>query len=118
MALQWEVEPEQAFTELAEDYANRIHRGVFLICQRWAAPAANWMKENASWTDRTGNARAALYTEVNEVVNSMVEFVMAGGVDYQIWLEVRWAGKFAIVNPALDFFAPKVWADVQRLMSR
>ena len=118
MGVTWEVPPEQAFEELATEYASAIHRGVVAICQRWAPEIANWMKANAPWTDRTGNARQALYTEVNEVVNSMVELIAGHGVEYGLWLEVRWAGRFAIVNPALDFFAPKIWADVRRLLAR
>jgi hypothetical protein len=39
------------------------------------------------------------------------------GVDYGIFLELANAGRFAIVNPALDFFAPKIWADVRRLIN-
>lgn len=116
--LRWDVPPQTAFVELADWYASAIHRGVVAIAQKWAPIIENWMKENAPWTDRTGNARQGLHTEIVQVVNSMVRIIMSHGVDYGIWLEVRHAGRYAIVSPALDHFAPKVWADVLRLVGR
>jgi hypothetical protein len=118
MGLTWEVPPEQAFEALATAYTSAIHRGVVIIYQRWAPEIANWMKENAPWTDRTGNARQGLYTAVENVVNTMVELIMSHGVEYGIFLELKNAGHFAIVNPALDYFAPKIWQDVRELVSR
>ena len=116
MPIVWQKEPEQAFVELADAYATAIHRGVFAICQRWAPEIANWMKANAPWTDRTAAARVSLYTEVNQVVNTMVELVMSHGVEYGIYLEVRFASRYSIITPALDHFAPKIWADVARML--
>jgi hypothetical protein len=113
----WEVSPEQAFPALAEAYVAAIHQGVVAIVQRWAPEIENWMKRNASWTDRTGNARQTLHTEIEQVVNQMVELTLAHGVRYGIYLELRNAGRYAVINPALDHFAPKVWADVRRMLS-
>lgn len=113
----WEVPPEQAFGELGEAYVSAIHQGIQAIAQRWAPEIENWMKQNAPWTDRTGNARQTLYTETSEVVNEMVELILSHGVYYGIFLELCNAGKYAIVGPALDHFAPKIWADVRRMLS-
>jgi hypothetical protein len=118
MPIVWEKEPEQAFVELADAYATAIHRGVFAICQRWAPEIENYMKQTAPWTDRTGNLRQALYTEVNEVVNTMVELILSHGLDYGIFLETRNSGRFSVIGPALDHFAVKVWADVKRMLGQ
>jgi hypothetical protein len=101
---------------LAEAYASALHRGVYAICQRWAPEIANWMKDEAPWTDRTGNARQTLYTEVTQVVNQMVTVILSHGVHYGIYLELCNAGRYAIINPALDEFGPKVWADVEAML--
>ena len=113
----WETPPEEAFPELAEAYVNAIHEGVKAIAQRWAPEIENWMQENAPWTDRTGNARQSLYTEVEDVTGKMVQIILSHGVYYGIFLELKNAGRYAIVNPALDHFAPKIWADVKRMLS-
>ena len=113
----WTVPPEQAFPELADAYISAIHRGVMAIAQRRAPEIENWMKDNAPWTDRTANARQTLYTEVTDVTNQMVSLTLSHGVYYGIFLEVNNAGRYAIINPALDHFAPLIWADVQRMLS-
>lgn len=115
MGFKWDVPPDEAFTQLADAYATAVHTGVRAVVQRYAPEVEAWMKSNAPWTDRTGNARQTLHTEVEEVVNEMVSLILAGGVEYQIYLELSNGGRFAIIGPALDYFAPKIWADVQGL---
>lgn len=113
----WQVPPEQALPELGQAYASAIHKGVLAIGNRWAPQIANWMKQNAPWTDRTSNARQTLWSDVDDVTNVMVEIIFSHGMDYGIFLELNNAGRFAIINPALDHFAPLIWADVQRMLS-
>jgi hypothetical protein len=115
--LRWQTTPADAWSALALNYRQRIEMGIVAIAQRWAPEIENYMKSNAPWTDRTGNARQGLHTEVNHVVGSMVQIILAHGVEYGIWLEVKAAGSWAIVNPSLDHFAPRIWADVRRMLS-
>ena len=114
---QWKVSPEKAFPELADAYISAIHRGVRAIAQRRAPEIENWMKDHAPWTDRTGNARQTLWTEVTDVTNQMVTIMLSHGVFYGEFLELCNAGRFSIVSPALDHFAPIIWGDVQRMLS-
>jgi hypothetical protein len=114
--VRWTVPPQTAWEALAGNYAAAIERGIVAIAQSFAPQIANWMKQNAPWTDRTGNARQGLYTEVNHVVRSMVEIIFSHGVAYGLWLEIRHAGAYAIVNPALDYWAPRIWAAVVRML--
>jgi hypothetical protein len=64
--------------------------------------AVAWMKTNAKWKDRTGNARQTLSGHA-EHSDTWHLIKLYGGVPYQIWLEVRWAGKFAIIGPAVKY---------------
>ena len=114
---QWIRPPEQAFSELTEAYVAAIHRGVLAIAKGYAPEIENWMKSNAPWTDRTGNARQSLYTEVNQVVSSMVELVLSHGVSYGVYLELCNAGRYAIIDPAIDHFAPILWSEVVGMLS-
>lgn len=113
----WETPPTAAWPDLAANYVFAIEQGVEAIAKRWAPEIENWMKDNAPWEDRTSNARDGLYTEVNQVAGVMTEIILAHGVDYGLWLEVRWAGRWSIVTPALDQFGPRVWADVVRMLT-
>ena len=112
----WVVEPGQAFAELAVAYQEALHQAVMQICLKWAPKIENWIKDNAPWTDRTGNARQTLKVEVEDVVNEMVSIVLWHGMHYGLFLEVKNAGRYAIVNPAIDEFGTKVWADVRRMV--
>lgn len=64
--------------------------------------AVAWMKTNAKWKDRTGNARQTLSGHGEHTSESHTIFLY-GGVPYQIWLEVRFAGKFAVIGPAVKY---------------
>lgn len=115
--LRWQSHPATAWPALALSYRQRIEAGIVAIAQRWAPEIENYMKTQAPWTDRTGNARQGLHTEVNHAAGVMVEIILAHGVHYGIFLELANAGRFAIINPALDHFAPRIWADVRRMLS-
>lgn len=64
--------------------------------------AVAWMKTNAKWQDQTGNARQTL-AAYGLHGSDFHELHLHGGVPYQIWLEVRWAGKFAVIWPAVKY---------------
>lgn len=111
----WIVEPEQVFGPALALYEAAIREGIRAILQRRAPEIANWMKENAPWTDRTGNARQGLHTELEALAYEMT-LILAHGVQYGLPLELRNAGRYAIIGPALDEWAPIIWQDVKELM--
>lgn len=98
MAIQFDLEPLEAgvaaFNPKFESY-------VTAVVDRQSTVAEAWMKSNARWRDRTGNARAGLRGNPGREDDSWFIDLM-GGVPYQIWLEVRWSGKYAIIVPALQ----------------
>lgn len=118
MTFEWESDPEVVFYELGTAYAETINTAVYAICQSYAPEIENWMRSNAPWTDRTGNARQSLWSDVEQVANTAVDLIMSHGVDYGKWLEIANAGRYAIITPALDYFAPKIWADIKRMLGR
>jgi hypothetical protein len=64
-----------------------------------------WMKESAPWEDQTGDARDGLTAEV-ERRGSEFSLYVYHTVDYGIWLEVRWNGRYAILTPAVEHWGP------------
>lgn len=72
-----------------------------------AIEALEYAKANAPWDDRTGDAREGLdvdvYWQGHEVVWDMFHTV-----DYGVYLETRWNGKYAIIMPTLEMFAPQI----------
>lgn len=115
----WVVTPTQAFGDLSIAYGQSIHRAVRQLALAYAPVIENWMKENATWTDRTGNARQTLSASVWEnVAHTMIAIILSHGVHYGLFLEVKNSGKYAIVNPAIDYWGPKIWNDVRGILGR
>jgi hypothetical protein len=119
VSFQWTVTPEQAFGDLTNAYIAAIRRGIRALADRRAPEIEAWMKSNAVWTDRTSNARQSLYSDVEQVSLDMVHIILAYGatIDYAIYLELANAGRFSIITPALDYWGPQIWRDVQAMLS-
>jgi hypothetical protein len=83
--------------------------------------AIAWMRTKAKWTDRTGNARQTLsaHAEHKVYANGFEhEIHLYGGMPYQIWLEVRHAGKFAIIGPAVKYQGLALMKQLTSLMTK
>ena len=94
-----------------------INNMIAAIFERQAINVQDYARSNARWADRTGNARNGLFAKASRNGNSH-EIVLYHTVPYGIWLEVRWAGKYAIIVPTIQTQAPKVMGSVQNLMAR
>lgn len=115
MSFQWDVRPSEAWVAMTDAYLQQIHSAVLAIAYRYAAEIEAYMKQNASWTDRTGNARQTLHTEVRDVALQMLDIVLKHGVKYGINLELDYGGRYAIIGPTIDIYAPHIWNDIVSL---
>lgn len=81
--------------------------------------ATTYAKQNAPWTDRTGNARAGLHSEtlVGPGATSF-ELIVAGSVFYQIFLETRFSGKYAIIMPTINYIGALLMNRIQSSLSK
>lgn len=82
-----------------------------------APEVESYMKINAPWTDRTSNARNGLAARAYDE-NDEVGIVLFHQVDYGIWLETRFGGRYAIIDPTIEVMGPKVMARYNRLLER
>ncbi len=120
-SLVWKKLPADAFAELTEAYIREIEYRIFQIVKKWAPIIEAWMKDNAPWTDRTGNARAGLKANVFWIFGRWTRLELSHRVRYGTYLEghnpetdspMLNAGKWSIIEPALDEFKDKIWADI------
>lgn len=89
---------------------DRLIAGV-LIRQEGVSSA--YMKSNAPWTDRTGNARQGLHAVYGKEGDAHT-LTLAHGVSYGIWLEVRYAGRYAVILDSMQ----NSGSDVMRLLDK
>jgi hypothetical protein len=95
-----------------------LNRNIYQV-MRFHQPALEAKaKTEAKWVDRTGNARSSLNASVQVIGKHQYALVLAGGVKYQIWLEVRFAGKYAVIMPTIRAYAPVVMASFTKLLER
>jgi len=76
-----------------------------------------YMKNNAPWTDRTGNARAGLFVVPN-TREKVKTIVFSHTVSYGIWLEVRNNGKYQIIMPAVHRTGKQIMASLNRTLDK
>ena len=83
----------------------KIKRGMVAAANHVAPIAEEYMRENAPWTDQTSAARNGLHSRV-EIGANKVAIILYHTVPYGVFLEVRWGGKFAIIEPTMAAVAP------------
>lgn len=109
---------EDTLTQGLRTLPGVVNRCAAFVLKKNEVPVENHMKTNAPWTDRTTNARnglAARYVGSDKGVHQMVLFHQ---VDYGIWLEVKDEGKYAIIEPTMAEFGPKVMQDLVKILDR
>lgn len=67
-------------------YGGKVIEAVEAVARYFAPILESYSKQNASWEDRTGNARASLYSYVLRVANDIVELYLSHGVFYGRYL--------------------------------
>lgn len=78
--------------------------GLAEIVKGKAQDVETYAKNHAPWEDRSGDARDGLtakaYFETTGVGRKYT-IMLYHTVDYGIWLEIRWNGRYAIIMPTL-----------------
>lgn len=72
------------------------------------AEAEQSAKDNAPWTDRTGDARKSIKGTRAVIENSSAYGYLYIGVDYGIFLELCNQGRFRIIFPTLEIAATRL----------
>lgn len=76
------------------------------------AEAEREAKSTAPWVDRTGNARNSISGRILKENDTSIEGVLSIGVDYGKYLELRWGGRYRVIQPVIEWSATRVslWA--------
>lgn len=106
MGVKW----DDKLTPQLQQFERKVEQALVATGEFQATKATAWMKLNAPWTDQTGNARNGLHAFVQRAPGQSVTLVLSHGVNYGIWLEVKFNGRDAVVTPAIR----KIGNDWQR----
>jgi hypothetical protein len=81
-----------------------------------ATQAVAYARQNARWTDRTGNARNGLFARAERDAPAY-RIIIGHSVPYGVWLEVRWSGRYQIIRPTVDHEGPELMKTVATMYS-
>ena len=112
----WNRESRKLGKNLREG-PKKVRDAATIIAYRMSPEVESYMKVNASWIDRTGNARIGLAARPF-IEGDSIGIVLYHQVPYGIYLEVRFAGRYAIIQPTIDVMGPRVMAQYQGLLRR
>jgi uncharacterized membrane protein YgcG len=119
ISVRWVVSPS-TLTPAIEDYADTVETALMQLAQDIAIQAQAEMKQDAPWTDRTGNARRGLFAQAVQINVSLIRIYLSHGpdIDYGKWLELRHGGRFAIVEPTWQQYISIVEREVKRRLAQ
>lgn len=92
--------PPSALAADIEAFGERIPLAVAAVGELLAARTEAYAKANASWTDRTGQARQGL-TGLSQVAADMVTVYLYHQAEHGKWLEIAHGGPYRIIVPTL-----------------
>lgn len=117
-AFHW-VQPPSVIQEGLLDWQDKVLTAVYAVGELIASEAANEMKMGASWTDRTGVARAALFAVAEQSGGDSVTIYLSHGpaVHYGLYLELDHGQRYAIIYPTIMKMVPRVQALLQGIFN-
>lgn len=120
MTISWNVDPGEYLERLTRQRTDAIERDVVRLVDRLSNQATTFMRQNARWQDRTGEARAGLYADVEHAVRESVTLLLSHGpaVEYAVWLEYAHRGRFEILSTTSDNFWPLLYRGVVEIAQR
>lgn len=109
-------------------YGEEVKRAEREVALFFAGKIEQDARENAPWTDRTGNARQSLRAYVNDDVpptypdpqdlaRDVVALYLSHGMDYGVYLEARWQGRYAVIMPTLQRYYPEIKKMLREIFS-
>lgn len=99
------------------EFGVKLAGGIVAVMAYNSDRAEEYMKSNAPWTDRTGNARNGLKAEpFGNAQDQTFGIVMFHQVPYGLWLEVKHSGEYAIITPTVQAFGPEVMKQIDGLI--
>lgn len=104
--------------KLDRAFTSKEYGGLLMLMQTAATKMESWAKQNAPWTDRTGQARQRLTGQAYWENPKIVVAAIAHQVDYGIWLELAHQRKYAILEKALEEHKGEIEDAVKTLLER
>lgn len=94
-------------TRNLENTIKQVRNAATTAVQISAAQAVVYAKQNAPWTDRTGNARKSIHSESS---SDGMSAAVGIGEHYGKYLETGYGGRYRIIDPAVFSYGKAMFA--------
>lgn len=101
-----------------QNFSNEALNKVESYLEEQADSLEKFMKKNAPWNDRTGNARRGLVAKVEKPKNKYYRIGLKHSVKYGLYLENYMEKRFAILEPTVRLKGPEVVKGMKNLLDR
>lgn len=108
--IRW-IRPPDQLARAIDQYGEKVLVAVAAVAGRIATIMQNSAKNNAPWTDRTGNARSGLFGTVETDLSRQLVIIYlshSAMLSYPLFLEVSHGGKFSIIMKTLERHLPEL----------
>lgn len=102
--------------QTADGYIDQLGEAVYQTGVECGEMIADDARATHRWTNRTGEAEASIYSEVERIGTIGVRIIVGGRAKHVIYLERRWGGRYAGITPALQRGAPMVMSRMRELV--
>lgn len=109
MGFKWD---SRELVQGVKDFSPRVEAYIGAVVEFQATKGSAQMKARARWTDRTGNARAGLFTVVRHFPKRH-EAVFSHTMSYGFWLEVANDEKYAIIMQSVRLAGRDIMSQLQ-----
>ena len=100
-----------------EELLRRMYFAIYALLTTFQGEMEQYMKDNAPWKDRTGNARAYLNATVLMEENKMT-IRLSHGAEYGVYLEYAHGAKYAILKPTAELYKDRIVNEIKALFRR
>jgi hypothetical protein len=94
---------------------SRMRAAIGLYADTSAKKLEGIAKENASWTDRTANARQSIRGDFGWE-GDKCKIILSGNIEYFVYLELANDEIYAILKPTIEENTPEILKGYQRLV--
>lgn len=104
-----------------KDAANKATFYLSRTTEYYSLRAETYAKTKAPWTDRSGNARNGLgstWTGSVGADSAKFEIEVFHRMPYGFWLEVKYNGKYSIINKTVGSEGPKFFKTANQVMAK
>lgn len=113
-SFEWRT-PPSVMVQRLEDYQERLIKAIFALGQFFAAKIQAYAAKNARWTDRTGNARQGLTSIAIQTATGVIIYLFHK-MHYGVWLELAFAGKYAIVLETMEAHYGQIMSMLRKMV--